>query len=165
MVRDLPGTDGAEVSDLPGALSPLELCPKEGGREEIEELAAQALILLCHILPEIDAQGEGVGQQAGEVLLNQLLQIIGEDPHEGWVLQILDGGHVWKGTVAPSFRQEGHVVADTLIPVGSADIEDFETTALTPRRIREVGPSQHDLGAWNLQGPILGALHHQNACH
>ena len=67
--------------------------------------------------------------------------------------------------MAPGFRQKGHVVTHTLIPVGSADIEDPETTSLAPGRIREVGPGQYDLGAWNLQGPVLRALHHEYACH
>lgn len=155
---------GAELP-VPVTGVPREARPQERGREELVELAREALVPLGEVAPEVHAEVEALGLHGREALLDEVVERVGAHADDLAALEVFDGGHRRDGAMTAGLGEERDVVADALVAVGAAEVVDAPSPRAGRRAGAEVLPRAHDLHALGGEGEGLGRIDHQERDH
>ena len=145
--------DGRKPSQLP-LLVANELGPQQRHGQKVKQVRGKTIVALGQVATEIDAQSEPVRLNGGQTLLDQFLQFLRDQPNHGLVLQVLDRRDAGQGLVAPRFGQQGYVIAECLVAVRTAEVEDLDAAQVAEFRLRQVAPSVDDSNPRDLQRPL-----------
>jgi hypothetical protein len=140
----------------------LEARAQQRHRELLVQRARQRVVALGEIAPEVHRQLEARADQARQALLDQLLELLGDQPHdrrEAQVLERLDGR---ERPVPARGGEQRHVVAERLVAVGAAQVVDAQSAASGPRAADQIIPRRYDLGAFEAHRPPAHVLGHQD---
>jgi hypothetical protein len=131
----------------------------------IEDRLGEPVVALGQVAPEINAELEAIGLQPGQVALQQILQILGDDAQDGGLTEILKGLDRRQGQVPARRGEKGHVITERLIAIGSAEVEDLGPTELGKPRVGYVLASRYDRGARDVELPVLWVFHDEEHGH
>jgi hypothetical protein len=83
-----------------------ELDAEEGGGEEVKDLSAEAVVLLCEVFAEVDGEGKGFALEAVEGFLDEVIEVAGDSPGYGLEAEVLESRDPGHGFMAPGFGEE-----------------------------------------------------------
>ena len=163
--RDLGRRDGAHARQAPLLLLPREARTQEGRGELVEQRPAEAVVAPRHVLPEVHAQAELLRADLCERLLHEVVEVLRGDAQDRRHRERLERRHRREGPVAARGREERHVVADALVAVAAAHVEDRDALHVRVARLDEVRACGHDLDPLHVEGPALRILHNDKGNH
>ncbi len=105
-------------------------------------------------LPEIDIERELFCGHFGERLLNQIINILGNRADDGLRTEILHRGHAGNRAVIAGGGQQRNVIADGLIAVGTAQIENTRILHFRIAAFGQISFGGNDLHFLNVKGPV-----------
>lgn len=121
-------------------------------------MQAQPLVALGQIAAEINAQREAFGLNRAEAILNQVLELLAHRAHHGLRAQVLQRADARQRLVSAGLRQQRDVVADGLIAIGTAQVEQLHAAHFAEVRLGQVTPGIDDFGVGDAERPILLAI-------
>ncbi len=163
--RYVAGGDGTHAADAPLIAMTLETRPQQRRLQQVEELPAQGVVAAGDVAPKIDAQLEDVGLDRRQRALHQFVQPLGDEPHQVLRLQVLDRRHARQRLVPARLGQQRDVVAEALVAVGLAQVEDLDAAVFAVGRIGEIGSRRNHAHAGNLERPVVGIANDDEDAH
>ena len=117
--------DRADGLDEPFLLE-YELGAKQRGLEKAVKRLRKFQVLRAHVLPEVNRKHELRSGQFAEALLNELVDIVADDFHDGGGLEVADVLDVRDDLVTARFGKQTHVIALALVAVVLAQVKDAD---------------------------------------
>ncbi len=146
--------DGADALDEPFLLEH-ELGAEQRGLENAVEFLRELQVLGAHVLAEVDGEHEFGAGQFVQALLDEFVDVVADDFHDGWGLEVADVLDVWDDLVAARFGKQAHVVALALVAVVAAQVKNAHAPLRGELRIGEVVFRRYDFGFGNVEFPVF----------
>jgi hypothetical protein len=138
---------------------------QERRRELVEQRGAQTFVPRGQVAAEVDAELEALAAQVAQRGLDQRLDVFRDAAHDRRQPQVLQGRDRGQRAVPARDGEKGHVVADRLVPVRAAQVEDGGAARPGEARIAQVAARRHDLHPWDREGPALLVLEDDDRAH
>ena len=164
-LRDFSQRNGAQLSQLPAAVSPFEVGSQQRGLEEIEQVQGQAVVALGQVSPEVDREGEFGRLDRGERRLDEFVEVVRHEPHHRLRLHVLDRGDVRTRTMSAGLRQQRHVVPGGLVAIAAAEVEQLHPPQRPKPGLGQVRPGVGHLDPRNVEFPLRDVIDDDECGH
>ena len=146
--------DGADALDEPLLLE-YELGAEQRCLENAVELLRKLQVLGAHVLAEVDGEHEFRAGELVQALLDEFVDVVADDFHDGGGLEVADVLDVRDDLVATRLGKQAHVVTLALVAVVAAQVKNAHAPLRGELRIGEVVLCRYDFGFGNMELPML----------
>ena len=136
-----------------------ELGAEQRGLEKAVKRLRKFQVLRAHVLPEVNRKHELRSGQFAEALLDEFVDIVADDFHDGGGLEVADVLDVRDDLVTARFGKQAYVIALALVAVVLAQVENANVFLCCKFWISKVVFCRDNFGFGNVKLPILWRVH------
>ena len=161
---DFVDADGADALDEPLLLE-YELGAEQRGLENAVEFLREFQVLGAYVLAEVDGEHEFGAGQLVQALLDEFVDVVADDFHDGRGLEVADVLDVRDDLVAARLGKQAYIVALALVAVVAAKVEYAHALLGGKFRIGQVIFCRYDFGFGDVEFPVFRIVDDNDLFH